>query len=394
MTDTAHTSAHDEWVRSWAAAPQGADPDFGTVVNATLRQAVRISSGGSHVRVRFSNEFGRTGLTIGAAHVGIAGPDGGVLPGSDRTLTFADSPTAFVPAGAPSISDPVALPVPAFSTLIVSIYVPGRVESVTCHNLVAGPGWIVPGDQTAAADLPADAQPLPARALLSAVETLSDATTSGIVAIGDSITDGAGATPGTNGGWPELLAARFATGDTAQAAVANEGISGNRLLNDGFGASALARFDRDVLATPGLTHVIVSEGINDIAFSIAPGDVDPEFAKIMRTDVPVDAEDVLAAYRQMIRRAHVRGAKLLGATLTPYRGSDLFTPEGEAARQRINDWVRTSRAFDAILDFDAVWRDPDQPDRIKDGFHAGDYLHGSDAGYKALADSVDLALFD
>lgn len=400
MTRTVE-AAGGHWVRSWAAAPQRADQDLPDIADATLRQEVRISCGGSRVRIRFTNEFGGTGVTIGAARVGIAGPDGTILPGGDRGLTFAGTPSTFVPAGAPAISDPVDLVAPALATVVVSIHLPGRVRDVTGHNFVAGPGWIVPGDQTAAAGLPSAAERLGSRALLSGIETLvaeSAESAVGIVAIGSSGTDGAGATNAAGGGWPEQLAARFAARLTAASnravAVANQGISGNRLLNDGFGASILARFDRDVLASPGVTHLVLLAGMNDIAYSIAPGAVDPESAGIMTTDAPIGTADLIAAYRQIIERAHAHGVAVFGATLTPCGGSDSSTPAGEAARQNVNNWTRSSGAFDAVLDFDAVWRDPEDPARIAAGFDFGDHLHGNDAGHRALADSIDLGLFD
>ncbi|HEX3791058.1 MAG TPA: SGNH/GDSL hydrolase family protein [Pseudonocardiaceae bacterium] len=397
MTRTVE-AAGGHWVRSWAAAPQRADQDLPDIADATLRQEVRISCGGSRVRIRFTNEFGGTGVTIGAARVGIAGPDGTILPGGDRGLTFAGTPSTFVPAGAPAISDPVDLVAPALATVVVSIHLPGRVRDVTGHNFVAGPGWIVPGDQTAAAGLPSAAERLGSRALLSGIETLVAESAVGIVAIGSSGTDGAGATNAAGGGWPEQLAARFAARLSAASnravAVANQGISGNRLLNDGFGASILARFDRDVLASPGVTHLVLLAGMNDIAYSIAPGAVDPEFAGIMTTDAPIGTADLIAAYRQIIERAHAHGVAVFGATLTPCGGSDSSTPAGEAARQNVNNWTRSSGAFDAVLDFDAVWRDPEDPARIAAGFDFGDHLHGNDAGHRALADSIDLGLFD
>jgi lysophospholipase L1-like esterase len=216
----------------------------------------------------------------------------------------------------------------------------------------------------------------------------------GIVAIGSSVTDGAGAINAAGGGWPEHLAARFAVASDCPVAVANQGISGNRLLNDGFGASILARSDRDVLASPGLTHLVLLGGMNDITYSIAPGDVDPEFAGIMTSAVPAGTADVIAAYRQIIERALARGVAVFGATLTPCGGSGSSTPDGEAARQHVNGCIRNSGAFDAVFDFDAVWRDPENPARIAAGFDLGDYLHGNDAGCRALADSIDLGLFD
>ena len=392
MSSSAHEPG-DHWIRSWAAAPQRVGRGLAPIAAATLRQHVRISCGGSRIRIRFTNELGTTGVTLGAARVGIAGPDGTIAAGSDRRLRFGGAPSTFVPAGSPVISDPVELTVPPLATLVVSLFVPGRVDDVTGHALVAGPGWVIPGDETGAARVAPAARPLDGRALLSGVETLVPPSAVGIVAIGSSVTDGAGATD-AGGGWPEQLAARCAAASSRPAAVANQGISGNRLLNDGIGSSMLARLDRDVLASPGATHLIVFAGSNDIAYSIAPGDVDAELAAAMPTDAPVGTADLIAAYRQIIERCHAHGVAVLGATITPSGGADSSTPDGETARRQVNDWIRGSRAFDAVLDFDAVWRDPEVPARITGAFDLGDHRHGNDAGYRALADSVDLALFD
>jgi lysophospholipase L1-like esterase len=256
-------------------------------------------------------------------------------------------------------------------------------------------GWIIPGDATAAPAPPANAAPLPVRALISAVEVAGEARPEAIVAFGDSITDGVGATPDADRRWPDQLAERLIKRGGPAVYVSNQGISGNRVLNDGFGAAALARFDRDVLATPGLAYVIVFEGINDIGLSFAPRTDTGPLAGFMKAfgGAPVSAEDIIAGYRQLIARAHARGVKIYGATITPYEGAGTDSPQGEAARQAVNAWIRTSRAFDAVLDFDAVWRDPAHPGQIREGLHAGDHLHGNDAGYKALADSIDLGLF-
>ncbi|MFD0020651.1 SGNH/GDSL hydrolase family protein [Streptomyces sp. NPDC058382] len=219
-----------------------------------------------------------------------------------------------------------------------------------------------------------------------------------VVVIGDSITDGVGSTPDSNRRWTDRLAERLSERLVERGGpavhVSNQGISGNRLLNDGFGHSASARFDRDVLATPGLRHVVVSEGMNDIAVSFAPRDDGPlaEFLDLS-PGAPVTADDVIAGYRGLIARAHGHGVRIYGSTLVPWEGADIFSAEGERARQVVNAWIRTSGAFDGVLDFDAVWRDPARPGRIKDGFHADDHQHGTDAGYLALADSIDLSLF-
>ncbi|WP_330275950.1 SGNH/GDSL hydrolase family protein [Lentzea sp. NBC_00516] len=372
------------WVRTWGTSPQMTDAVFADV---TLRQEVRISGGGRRVRVRFTNEYGTAPLTIGAARLGVAVPGGSVAPGSDRVLTFGGRAATTIPAGAPVLSDPVDLPLDALTRLSISLHLPGRVEACTGHDMPLEVGWAIPGNAVADAVLPANAEPLEVRALISAVEVVPDGPAKVVVALGDSRVDGAGSTVGGARSWPDRLAERGLF-------VSNQGISGNRLLNDGLGASGLARFDRDVLATPGLTHVVVSIGGNDLAISLAPRDDGPlaEFLAMFPGD-PVTVDDVIAGHRQLIARAHDRGVKVYAATMAPYEGDDIFSPEGDAARHAVNDWIRTSGAFDAVLDFDAVWRDPARPSRIRDDLHAGDHLHGNDAGYRALADSIDLSLF-
>jgi lysophospholipase L1-like esterase len=391
------TKMNARWVRTWGASPQAPGASVAAVepfADATLRQVVRISGGGRQVRVRFTNEYGTAPLTIGAARIGLAAPGGGIQPGSDRALTFTGRPGADVPAGAPILSDPVELPLSALTSLSISLYLPGNVETCTSHGSDLQAGWSVPGDAVAALSLPENAVSLPAQGLLSAVEVLSDAPAAAVVALGDSLTDGTGSTPGTDRRWPDLLAERLAERGGATVHVVNQGVNGNRVLNDGFGSSALARFDRDVLATPGLGHVVVLEGMNDIAISFAPRDDGPPAGFLaMFPGTPVTVEDLIAGYCQLIARAHGHGARIHGGTLTPYGGSEIFGPEGESARQAVNDWIRTSGAFDAVLDIDAVWRDPDDPGRLRKEFDSGDHLHGNDAAYRAFAHSIDLSLF-
>ncbi len=231
------------------------------------------------------------------------------------------------------------------------------------------------------------------RALISAVDVLPDVPAGAVVVVGDSRTDGAGSTPDTNHSWPELLAARLVERGMANSYVSNQGISGNRMLHDGIGVGALARFDRDVLATPGLGRVVLSVGGNDLLISAVPHDGPlADFLKMFPGD-PVTTDDVIAGHLQLVARARDRGVLVYATTIAPFEGADLYTPEGEDARRTVNEWIRTSGAFDAVLDFDAVWRDPAHPGRIRDDLHAGDHLHGNDAGYRALADSVDLSLF-
>lgn len=392
-------AADAQWARSWGASPQAPTaaterfPGSPTFHDQTVRQVVRLSGGGRKVRIRFSNEFGTAPVTIGAAHLALAAEGGSIQPGSDHVLTFAGKPQAVIRPGAPLLSDPVDLQVQPLSKLAISLYLPEQVDACTCHGTSVETGYVGSGDMTAAASIPAapGRAGLP-RVLISAVDVSPEKPAKTIVAFGDSITDGVGSTVNADRRWPDQLADRLHAAGAPAAFVSDQGISGNRVLNDGFGVSALARFGRDVLETPNLGYVIVFEGINDIGISYmhrTPGA--PTFMNL--PGAPVSADDIIGGYRQLIARAHEHGVKIYGATITPYEGAATFSAEGEKVRQDVNSWIRTSGAFDAVLDFDAVWRDPAHPSQIRDGYHMGDHLHGSDAGYKALADSIDLALF-
>ena len=390
------------WVRTWAASPQSSDMSFNSLqdyrplAQVTLRQEVRVSGGGHQVRILFTNEYGISELHIGGARVGLAQDAGGVLPGSDRVLTFGGSHSTMVPAGAAMLSDPVEFPVKAMATLSISVYLPERVTNCTCHDPSLNNAWCIPGDVLAETTLTTTAEPLPVLALLSAVEVLPEAPGGTIVAFGDSRVDGAGSTPGASRTWPDLLAERLLARGGSAVYVCNQGISGNRMLNGGLGASGLARYDRDVLATPGLRYVLMSIGGNDLTISAAKQNAEGPMAEFLQMfpGEPVSTDDVIAGYTQMIAQAHQIGVKIYAATIPPFEGDDIYTPEGDRAREVVNTWIRTSQAFDAVLDFDAVWRDPAHPSQILEGLHAGDYLHGSDAGYQALADSIDLSLFE
>jgi len=398
---SAASAADRPWARSWGASPQapmaatGPFPGSPTFHDQTIRQVVRLSGGGQQVRIRFTNEYGTAPVTIGSAHLARAAADGAIQPDSDHLLTFAGKPTAVIPAGAPLLSDPVDMPVQPLTRLSISLYLPGQVNACTCHGTSAETGYVAAGDATGAAAMPGAVGSLLPRAMISAVEVATSARARTIVAFGDSITDGVGATVGADKRWPDQFAERLLAAGGPAVYVSDQGISGNRVLNDGFGANALARFDRDVLATPGLGYVIVFEGINDIGISFMPRAQDGPLADFIKTfaGAPVTADDIIAGYRQLIARAHARGVKIYGATITPYEGAGTDTPEGEQVRQVVNSWIRAAGNFDGVLDFDAVWRDPAHPTRIREGFHAGDHLHGSDAGYRALAASIDLSLF-
>ena len=390
-----------EWVATWAAAPlppsaaAGPFPATPTYSNQTIRQVVRISAGGKRVRVRFTNEYGTKPLAIGAARIALADVNGNVQPGSDHALTFAGKPGTLIPAGAPMSSDAVDLPTKNLASLSISVYLPENTGPCTCHATGLQTAYVSDtGNFTEKSFTPKE-KPV-SRAFISGVE-VETATPAKVIAIlGDSISDGMGSTNDANRRWPDLLAARLSARDTSTAwGIANLGISGNRLLNDGAGQSALARFDRDVLAVPGLSYVIVFLGVNDlgVAYGVPPSGPLADFFKSQTPAHKPTAETMIAAYQQLIERAHAKGVKIYGATIAPYEGAMYYSAEGNTVREAINKWIRTSGAFDAVLDFDAVFRDPQKPTQMAIPLQSGDHLHGSDAGYDAVAKSIDLALF-
>jgi lysophospholipase L1-like esterase len=369
-----------------AAAGRGGGPGGQppvTVTNQTLRQIVRTSIGGSRVRIVLSNVFGTAPVQIGAAHVALRDKDANVAASSAKPLTFGGSAAGTILAGAVLVSDPVELTVPPMSDLAVDLFIPGDLgvgpSPVTTHNGAGQTNYLSEaGNHSGVATLPVAAR-ANAWFLIARVEVAAPANTMALVAFGDSITDGARATVDANGRWPDVLARRLASRRGASVAVLNAGISGNRVLGDGAGVSALARFDKDVLTQTGVTHVIVMEGINDIG--------------IARANASPSAADLIAGHKQLIERARARGLKIYGATLTPFDGAAYYTPEGEAKRQALNEWIRTSKAYDGVIDFDRVTRDPSAPTRFLPAYDSGDHLHPGDAGYKAMGEAVDLALF-
>jgi len=386
-------AASARWIGTWAASPTPPMAATGTGLFAsmlppafndqTIVQVVRLSTGGSQLRLRLTNEYGPKPLAIGAVRVALVGPDNALVAGSDRSVTFAGAKAATIPAGAPMLSDPVDLPTRPLARLQVSLYLPGEAPVCTCH--LQGNERVrvsQPGDWTERT-VPAAKGSAQYRAFLSGVEVKTAQPARVVVAFGDSITDGFGATVGADRRWPDRLAERLAAKYPGRAmAVANAGIGGNRVLSDGvigaFGQSALTRFDRDVLSIAGVTDVIVLEGVNDLGSS--------------KTSPPT-AESLIVGYRQMIDRAHAHGLKVIGATILPYGGAGYFGPAGEAVRQTLNAWIRAPGHFDAVIDLDAAVRDPARPERMRANLQAGDWLHPNDAGYRAMGDAVDLALF-
>ena len=354
--------------------------------NQTLRQIVRTTIGGSRLRVVLSNAFGTAPLTIGAAYIALRDKEDAIQPSTSRALTFSGRPSVTIPALGIVYSDPVVLAVPPLTDVAIDIYIPGTTNApspLTMHGSSFQTTYISEtGNHAGATKLPTVAT---ARSwfLLSRVEVDAPNSSGVIVTFGDSITDGAASTPDTNSRWPDVLARRLLAGPAPiNKGIVNAGIGGNRVLSEGTygaGINALARFDMDALSHTGVTHVIVMEGINDIGNA--------------RQNPTPTAEDLIAAHKQLITRAHARGVKIVGATLTPFWGANYYTEPGEAKRQALNEWIRNGKAYDGVVDFDKATRDPNDPKKFLAAYDSCDHLHPNDAGFKAMAESVDLSLF-
>ena len=382
----------NRWVVSWATSPQ-ADIDE-TVMKAadlrfgTLRQIVHLSIGGAKVRVRLSNRYGTESLHFMAVRVAKAAAAGSakIVPGSDKAILFDGRSDVIIPAGADYFSDPLEFDAPASGDLAITMRVEAWSKKFTGHPGSRATSFLVSGDALTAEDLP-DAKKIARWYFIAGVDVEAPATAFSIVTLGDSITDGHGATTDGNDRWPDVLAKRLRANEaTKTIGVANEGIGGNRLLLDGIAANALARFDHDVLSQPGVHWVIVLEAINDLGMLTHEKEVtDEEHREQVRR--------VTTAYEQIIARAHSQGIKVVGGTLTPYVGSGFYHPneKNEADRQAVNDWIR--KHFDAVVDFDKAVRDPEHPDRLKAEFDCGDHLHPSPAGFAAMAEAIPLSLF-
>lgn len=381
----AQSTPQPQWVGTWATSPMQAEGfSLRMLEGVTLREIAHVSIGGPQVRIRFTNEFGLDPLMVSDAHVALSAGNGAIQPGSDHAITFGGANSVNIPPGAAMYSDPVSIDVAPLSDLAVSFYLPPQImRAETYHAFADQENYVAEGDNAGAQQL-AQTTGFPSWYFFDGVDVPASSGSFAIVTLGDSITDGAHSTPNANHRWPDILAARLHDDSKLKnVGVLNEGIGGNRVLNEGAGPSALSRLDRDVLAQNDVRYVVVLESINDIG-------------RLARVQVPWD--DVTAAQlehglKQIVDAAHEHGIKVIGATLTPYGGAGYSSVKGEQVREAVNDWIRSSGTFDGVFDFDKATQDPQNPKQFAPAFDSGDHLHPNDAGYKAMADSIDLSAF-
>ena len=375
------------WVATWTASPQSSEPGLiPDLNNQTIRMIIHPTVGGNQLRIRLSNAYGTQSLLIGDAHVAVSASPfiPTIVPGTDQALTFGGQGAITIPAGAVVLSDPVNFSVTPMTDLAISLYLPNDTPNATLteHYYSLEVFYISPtGDYAGSNQFP-DNVPFYSWCLLSSVEVASPWPTSTVVALGDSITDGVGSTQTLNDRWTDQLAVRLHNSFGFLApSVVNQGIIGNRLLNDITGQNALARFDRDVLSQAGARCVIIEEGLNDVATAVAlPNEA-------------TSASQIIWALTQLIQRGHDQGLTVFGVTLSPFAGSILYSAAGETERQAVNQFIRTGNAYDGVLDFDQVVRDPSNPSQILPAYDSGDHIHPNDAGYQAIAQSIDLLPF-
>jgi lysophospholipase L1-like esterase len=391
----AQASAPPVWIGTWAASQQIPEPQNSlppdALGDATLRQIVHLSVGGDTFRVHLSNAFGTKPLLFSSVHIACAltaGSTSGIDATTDRAVTFNGSLSVVVPAGAEYISDPVHLEMPALSSLAITLYFPSPPARETGHPGSRADSYYVHGNHVSAPSLPG-APTVEHWYEISGVDVLAPAGAAAIVALGDSITDGHATTTNGNDRWTDDLAARLqASPAMRNISVLNQGIGGNCLLTQCLGPNTLARFDRDVLAQPGVRWVIVFEGVNDLGGLTFHGPATPAAHQEL-------VQRIIGAYQQIIQRAHAHGITVIGATITPFAGSGFYHPDAAtlADLDAVNAWIRAPGHFDAVLDFNKVIADPADSHRLKPEWDSGDHLHPGPAGYRALSDSIPLSLF-
>jgi lysophospholipase L1-like esterase len=377
----------NRWIGTWSAAPEAkhnSDDKLGKM-DITYREIVHVSVGGPSVRVVLTNELGLEPLTISAGDIAISAGGSALEASTIRALRFAGKPSVTLPAGTMMVSDPVDLKVPALSDLAISLFIPTQtISQVSVHSYALQTNYLVAGNVAEAQifDSPTNITSWPFIRTVE-VETES-AAGDAIVALGDSITDGAASKTDMNGRWPDVLARHLQSNKAlATMGVLNAAINGNRILHDGDGQSALGRLDRDVLTQAGVKYLIVLEGINDIGHIVSASPSDPAET----------AQSLIYALDQIVIRAHTQGIKVIGATMTPFENCKYASPDGEKMRQAINDWIRTTKDLDGVADFDKIIRDPTHPTRFLPAYDSGDHLHPNSDGLKAMGDGVDLSLF-
>jgi lysophospholipase L1-like esterase len=390
----ASSSAQQIWVATWGSSQQIPEPrnelPLEDLRDATVRQIFHLSIGGSALRVHMSNAFGTEALHFTSVHIArpLSTSSPSIDPSSDQPLTFASKPDVVVPPGAEFVSDPVNWKVAPLSDIAVTFHLDAPPSRETSHPGSRATSYYIHGEAVGAATL-LEPKHVDHWFQVSEIDVQGPPEAGAVVVLGDSITDGHGATTNGNDRWTDDLAARLQSSpQTRNIGVSNQGIGGNNLLVDGLGPNALSRFNRDVLAPAGVRWLIVFEGVNDLGGLARTAEVSP-------ADHAAQVERVLAAYRQMIERAHAHNLRVLGATITPYLGSDYYhpSPTSEADRQAVNQWIRAAGHFDGVIDFEAVVRDPNHPDQLLPDFDCGDHLHPSPAGYKAMAEAIPLTIF-
>lgn len=384
---TAQSAMPTQWVGTWAAAPIPVEGGSALrpFCGVTLREIAHISAGGQRIRIRFTNEFGIDPLTIHDAHVALSAGAAKIKEGNNHALTFSGASSVRIPAGAAVYSDPVDLAVAPMTDMAVSFYLPPQViRSETYHAWAVQDNYLANGDMANADEL-TNPTTISSWYFFDGIDVVAEHNSRAVVTLGDSITDGGNSTENANHRWPDGLARRLQQDKAlAHVSVLNEGIGGNRVLNDSVGPNAVARLDRDLLSQNGAKYVIVLESINDIG----------RLAHLSSPSDDITAQDLEFGLRQIADAAHEHGMKVFGATLTPYQGAGYYSERGEQVRDTLNQWIRTSGVFDSVADFDKATRDPQNPLRFKPEYDSGDHVHPNDAGYQAMAESIDLSLFE